>query len=355
MGRRKSANRDLPPRMLRRLRKRKNGTVWMTYVYDGRDADGKRIEIPLGSDLDVAKREWAKLDCKPVPVCVKTLDQVFDRYEREILPGKKPSTQRENLLALKQLRGAFGDAPVNAVTPQIIAQYRDKRTAKIRANRELSLLSHVYNVAREWGLFDGNNPVTGVRKNKERPRDFYAGPLIWDAVYAMASSELRDAMDLAYLTGQRPADVLKTRTTDVVDGFLQMAQGKTAKKLRIRLSIDSEPNQLGVLVARLLEQHRSRRLRGPYLVTTETGLPLTGTMLRRRFNDARQKAMAIALENRDQELCQSIQNFQFRDIRPKAASEIDDLGHASRLLGHTDKRITETVYRRVGEIVKPTR
>lgn len=47
--------------------------------------------------------------------------------------------------------------------------------------------------------------------------------------------------------------------------------------------------------------------------------------------------------------------FQFRDIRPKAASEIADLGDASRLLGHTDKRITETVYRRVGEIVKPTR
>ncbi|MDO7919561.1 integrase, partial [Pseudomonas aeruginosa] len=47
--------------------------------------------------------------------------------------------------------------------------------------------------------------------------------------------------------------------------------------------------------------------------------------------------------------------FQFRDIRPKAASEIADLGRASRLLGHTDKRITETVYRRVGEIVEPTK
>ena len=39
----------------------------------------------------------------------------------------------------------------------------------------------------------------------------------------------------------------------------------------------------------------------------------------------------------------------------QTASEILDLGDASRLLGHTDKRITETVYRRVGEIVKPTR
>nr|WP_234407656.1 hypothetical protein [Pseudomonas bohemica] len=51
----------------------------------------------------------------------------------------------------------------------------------------------------------------------------------------------------------------------------------------------------------------------------------------------------------------SIRKFQFREIRPKAASEILDLSDASRLLGHSDKRITETVYRRVGEIVKPTR
>ncbi|MNR55150.1 hypothetical protein D3C85_1754710 [compost metagenome] len=78
-------------------------------------------------------------------------------------------------------------------------------------------------------------------------------------------------------------------------------------------------------------------------------------MLRLRFDDARNKAIANANENEDPDLATSIRKFQFRDIRPKAASEIDDLGHASRLLGHTDKRITETVYRRVGEIVKPTR
>jgi integrase len=78
-------------------------------------------------------------------------------------------------------------------------------------------------------------------------------------------------------------------------------------------------------------------------------------MLRLRFDDARKHAIIEALNKLDQTLAVSIRQFQFRDIRPKAASEILDLGDASRLLGHTDKRITETVYRRVGEIVKPTR
>jgi integrase len=78
-------------------------------------------------------------------------------------------------------------------------------------------------------------------------------------------------------------------------------------------------------------------------------------MLRLRFDDTRNRAIKNVLEDEDPQLAASVRKFQFRDIRPKAASEIDDLGHASRLLGHTDKRITETVYRRAGEIVKPTR
>lgn len=66
-------------------------------------------------------------------------------------------------------------------------------------------------------------------------------------------------------------------------------------------------------------------------------------------------AAAAALDSLDEMLAAAIRQFQFRDIRPKAASEIEDLSRASKLLGHTDKRITETVYRRVGEVVDPTR
>lgn len=352
---RKTINRDLPPRMLRRVRPLKNGKTWIGYYYDGRTESGKRVEIPLGSDLDIAKIEWARLEHKAPPAKTSLLGQVFDRYEREIVPGKAHRTQKDNLLSLTQLRKAFNEAPIEAVTPQAIAQYRDKRTGKVRANREISLLSHIYNIAREWGLTDKENPAAGVRKNKETPRAFYASAEIWDAVYKLAVPELRDAMDLAYLTGQRPGDVLSMRAADVVDGFLQVAQGKTAKKLRIRLSYGDNLNQLGVLIERLLEQRRRWSVRNPYLIITERGMKVSAAMLRLRFDDARLQAVKEALGDEDTTLAESVRQFQFRDIRPKAASEIDDLGDASRLLGHTDKRITETVYRRIGEIVKPTR
>ncbi|BBB60544.1 hypothetical protein UNDKW_2271 [Undibacterium sp. KW1] len=58
---------------------------------------------------------------------------------------------------------------------------------------------------------------------------------------------------------------------------------------------------------------------------------------------------------RDEDMASIILQFKFRDIRPKAASEISNLHDASKLLEHGDKQITKKVYRRIGETVKPTR
>ncbi len=82
------------------------------------------------------------------------------------------------------------------------------------------IYSHMFTIAREWGLTNIANPCFGVRRNKETPRDYYAGDIVWNAVYDAAAQELKDAMNLAYLTGQRPADVLKVATTDLNSEFL---------------------------------------------------------------------------------------------------------------------------------------
>ena len=328
--------------------------MWVGYYYDGRGEDGKRKEIPLGTDLDLAKLEWARLDASPAPKTLRKWGDVFDRYEKRSSRESATHPKGQPPLSDATAKGVFRSAGRGA-HPQVLAQYRDKRSAKVRANRELSLFSHIFNIAREWGIVTAENPVKGVRKNRETPRDFYARAEVWNAVYGAAPPELRDAMDLAYLTAQRPSDVLIIREADIQDGHLQIAQGKTSKKLRIMLDVDGSPTALGELVARLCEQRRQRGVAGPYLITTPDGRRMTSSMLRIRFDEARSAAAGAALEELDETLATAIRQFQFRDIRPKAASEIADLGRASRLLGHTDKRITETVYRRVGEIVEPTK
>nr|WP_315448109.1 tyrosine-type recombinase/integrase [uncultured Pseudomonas sp.] len=355
MRQKKRANRDLPPRMIRRTRKRKNGQIWVGYYYNGRDADGNRIEIPLGGDLDDAKIEWARLDRKAVPKPAHLMGRLFDDYESKVIPTLKPGTQSDYQKGLKQLRNAFESAPIEAVSPQVIAQYRDARTAKVRANREIALLSTMFTFAREWGLTDKANPCFGLRRNKETPRDFYAGDIIWNAVYEQAGQDLRDAMDLAYLTGQRPADVLKASTTDLNHGFLMVGQGKTEKRLRIRLYDGDKETDLCVLINSLLDRRAQAGTRTSILITNQAGLRMSYNMLRNRWDEARDKAATKAATDGDTELATTILQFQFRDIRPKAASEIEDIVDASRLLGHSTQEMTKKVYRRVGEVVKPTK
>lgn len=365
MMRPKSTARDLPPRMLRRTKRLASGKVWEGFYYNGRDANGKRTEIPLGTDLNEAKRKWAELECKPAPVETGLMKVIFDRYERDIIPAKAPRTQRDNLLCIGQLRKVFDTAPIEAITPQHIAQYRDNRKSKakgadvgtpatVRANREIALFSHVWNMAREWGYTAKENPCRGVRKNKETPRDFYADDAVWSAVYEKAADELKDAMDIAYLTGQRPADVLKMMETDLRDGALEVKQNKTKKRLRIILDDDQGVrSQLGLVLDRI--RARPRKVRSLYLVATPSGVPLNKNTLRVRFDAARVLAASAATESGAVELAARIRQFQFRDIRPKAASEMGDVLAASKLLGHTEQEITKKVYIRVGENVKPTR
>lgn len=349
----KSTGRDLPPRMLRRTKLLKSGKLWVGYYYNGRDDEGKRKEFPLGTDLNTAKRKWAELECVAAPIDTSTMHHIFDRYILEILPGKARNTQLDNLGSIKQLRSGFDNAPIDGITPQHIARYRDARSAKVRANREITLLSHIFNMAREWGFTAKENPCRGVRKNKEEPRDYYADQEVWDAVYSMAAVELQDAMDLNYLTGQRPADVLKMTEADIKNGALEVRQGKTKKYLRIILDDNGVRSKLGHLIDKI--RARPRKIYSQFLIATPEGQPLNRWTLRLRFDTARKDAAEKAAADGAHGLAAKIKKFQFRDIRPKAASEIESLLEASNLLGHTELEITEKVYRRIGQAVKPTR
>ena len=346
---RKTENRDLPPNVYRRKRTRKSGKIWIGFYY--RDALGN--EISLGTDFDLARLKWAELEAKEKPADLTTMKGIFDRYARQIIPKKAIRTQRDNHAELRQLRVVFDEAPIDSIAPSMIAQYRDSRSAKTRANREIALLFHVFNTAREWGLTNKENPCLGVRKNKEKPRDYYANDEVWAAVYQKAARELKDAMDLAYLTGQRPADVLAMRRDDIAGDYLLVSQGKTGKRLRIHLNNGAERGSLGQLLDQIMQ--RNAKHLSPYFIINRYGLRLSWEMLRNRWAETRQNAADEANASGARELATRILQFQFRDIRPKAASEIIDVGDASRLLGHSKEGITERVYRRVGAIAKPTK
>ena len=192
------------------------------------------------------------------------------------------------------------------------------------------MLSHVFNKAREWGCTDAPNPCRG-EDFTESGRDRYVTNAEFMAVRAKADATLQDAMDIALLTGQRPAGVLKIIRTDIRDGALFVAQNKTGAKRAIEVV-----GELADVLKRITTRPRVRQ--SAYLIQDDNGRPLT--MLGRC--DKARKAAAVA--------------FQFRNIRAKTASDTGDLAHSQMLLGHKSRDMTEHYVRgRASERVKPLR
>ena len=349
MGRKPSVHNNLPPRM--RARAKAGGRLWYYY-----DAGGKpRKEIPLGCEYTAAVRKWADLEQdKPEQVAqMQTFKKVSERYVTDVIPGKAARTQHDNLIELDYLLKFFNNppAPIDSIKPEHIRQYLDWRgkTAKTRANREKALFSHIWNMARSWGLTDKPNPCAGIKGFTETGRDVYVEDTVFQAVWDASDVALRDALDLAYLTGQRPADTRKMRITDIKDGMLVFEQGKTGKKMRIEIT-----GELAVLINKIEKRKAGYKIHTLSLICNEAGRALTECALRSRFDKAR-----IAAIKENPSLSDAIKEFQFRDLRAKAGTDkadSDGMREAQMQLGHESMTMTEHYVRsRKGQKVSPTR
>lgn len=322
------------------------------YYYNGRDENGDRCEISLGSDLDAARTEWVRLERAAEPPKPKHLmGAIFGRYEREIIPARAHALSRTTETSWSSC-ARLSRIPPSTPSLRTLLPSTGTPGRRRRAVTGKSPCSRTSSTSPGSGLTDKENPCARVRRNKERARYYYAADDVWGCVYAHAVQELRDAMDLAYLTGQRPADSIKPIVADLTDKYMLIAQGKSKKRLRIRLhSDDGELTGLGRFIEGLLERRKLAGIRSSTLITNPNGLRLSYAMLRNRWNEARARAAKAAEDDGDRSLAERIRSFQFRDIRP----EIEDLTAASRLWGHSKEQITKTVYRRVGEVVNRTK
>lgn len=325
MGRRRQSNFDDPPRF------HKKGKTW--YHVSG---TSPRVWTKLSSDRAEALRLWAQREGVREDDSTKLFSVIAKRYFREILPTKSVRTRRDNEKELANLLKVFAHMPIDAILPMHIREYLDVRgqVAQVRANREKALFSHIFNKAREWGYTAAQNPCQGVKGFRETGRTRYVTDAEFDQVKAHAHYTVVDAMDLALLTGQRPADVLKIKRADIRDGALWVVQNKTGARLAIEVT-----GHLAEVIERI--NQRPRKAISPYLIQDENGQPLSQFALRSRFDKARTLAKV---------------DFQFRDIRAKAATDTGDLAHSQKLLAHRNRDMTEHyVKSRMGERVKPLR
>ncbi len=342
MGRHPSRNKNLPPHM--RKRAQRSGKFYFYLDTGGRP----RKEIPLGDDYVLALKKYADL-VKTARADPTTFGAVIEKYLADVLPTLARNTQKTHTSDMKHLTKEFSTAPIDQLRPKDIRNFLDDyKSMPTTANRCKRLFSTLWNHARGWGYTDLENPCTGIMGHTIAKRTNYITDSVFDAVRLYASQPLKDALDLAYLTGQRPGDTIRMRKTDIANGYLEVNQGKTKKRLRIALT-----GELAALLGRITVEKAKHKINNDQLLMKSDGKVMTLPTLRAHFDKARIKA-----SEKHPELASQIAAFRFYDLRAKAADDTSDMRGeqaASDLLGHDNIKTTQRHYLRRGKIVEPTK
>jgi len=259
-------------------------------------------------------------------------------------------TRRTYAQSLKKLRPIFGASQWADVELPDLKGYLKQRSAKTQGNREMALLSVIWNWARLEGLHQLPWPAAGMErsrwKNPERPRRFKVTEAIFEAIHADGDQALQDCMDLATATGMRLTDcreILLPR-----GDVLSLEASKTGKEADFDLSLSE-------VLPDLLARRRALKADHLMLLSTPDGRPLSATMLRYRYDLARERAARRAYLANDDEFARLIRGMFLRDCRKYAAGLAGSDQEASDLLQHSSVALTRKHYRVATPTLKPVR
>ncbi|MES2126689.1 MAG: tyrosine-type recombinase/integrase [Pseudomonadota bacterium] len=317
--------------------------------------DGKR-QFRLGATLPEAYKVWAERIGQVDGA--KTIGALLDRYALEVIPAKAVTTQAQNRTAIKPLRSAFAKLQLLDIKPRHVYQYVDQSGGTTASHREIEVLSHAFTKAVEWGYID-RHPFKGeVRLQGEHPSDRYIED--WEIVECLSLVPKRKSgsvlaiqayIRIKLLTGLRRGDLLRLTMSDLpADGEgIHVQPRKTAGSTGKRLIIEWS-DELTAAVA-MAKAARPVRL-SPYLFCNRLG--------KCYYNEENGRAggwdsMWRGFGERVLAETKVEKHFTERDLRAKCASDAATLEHARALLSHADSKITQRVYRRAPERVKPLR
>lgn len=237
---------------------RKDGLVSYRYHPVGKKP------IPLGTDKEAAIRKVLDLNNEnPIRGTVKHLWQLY--RDSDDWKELAKSTQSDYMQCSKELMRVFGDIDPETITPAICARYLrvERKTAPVRANREMALMSNLMNVAIERGDIVAN-PCKQTRRNKERPRKDAPEPetlvafLKWARERKGQAQILASMAEFAALTGNRRIEFLELHWPQISDTEVRLIRGKQRDKQVVEvLSISPA---LATLLSRLRTFAKNDRL-----------------------------------------------------------------------------------------------
>jgi len=190
-----------------------------------------------------------------------TVEDALKRYLKEVTSTKRPTTQLSENRHAKPIIQHLGKYSLAALTPEIVAQYRDMRLAgedrKDKAGKpkpqpraantvrlDLALLGHMFTVAiKEWGLGLPFNPVLSIRKpspgaGRNRRLTADEEKRLLEAVDKHSNPMLRFIVRLALETGMRSSEIvtLRRRQVDLARRVVRLLETKNTLPRTVPLS-----------------------------------------------------------------------------------------------------------------------
>lgn len=272
----------------------------------------------------------------PTVASTKTVSDLIDRYEREVIPNK-PANARNLLAQLKWWRAEIGTLTLPQLTPAVIAGCREKLLASsvrrqkadapvrhkssATVRRYLAVLSHACTMAVQDWQWLNDNPVRNVRKppesrGRERILTEEEREQLLQACQASKNPYLHTATVLALSTGMRRGEILALKRADV-----------DLVKKRLLLRKTKNGDRRGVPLAGLALHLMTERVvatKGNGELLFPGGAPGKPLDISKAWRTTRKSA--------------GLTDFRFHDLRHCAASALLDSGatlpQLAEVLGH---------------------
>jgi integrase len=282
-------------------------------------------ELLKKRELQVKLGQWDMIDA-----IIPTLNEFAEEYLKYVRDVVKKRSWSRDVFSLKYLKAFFGDRKLSEITPKDVDDYKESRLSEVApatVNRELSVLRHLFNIAKRWKKFFSENPVSesgliSINNQKERILTYEEE----EKLLASSNSSLRAILICALNTGMRKSEILtlKWSNVDLENNVITLEHTNTKSKKTRRIPLNSKLRKL------LLEQ----KLKGggsKYVFLSEDGTPYKREdSLNQAFNGALRRA--------------GIKGFRFHDLRHTAATRMIEYGASivavSRILGHADLKTT---------------